>query len=265
MASTFDLRPTDPLTGLHLVGTVARRFLISYAVPPEALAPYLPPGAVLSTWAGRGWVSACFVTVSDLRPAMVPRMAGLRFNYLVQRTRAVVPFPDGVEREAVLMLEPSINRRLLAVAAAMTTGVRFLRREIALDETPDLWRVTMRDRRRVLLDVEIPKGSLGVSLPAGSLFASPREADRFLLGVSHGAQWQPDRRRLRVLAETHQPWEALVASCRTRTNVLVESLCGGAVEADHAITMTQVPHCFALSGTDVDLRLASCLLPERAG
>jgi hypothetical protein len=257
MNRNFDLKPTDPLTGLHLRGTVTRRFLVNYAVPPEVLLPLVPPGGELSTWGGYGWVSACFVHVTDLRAAGMPAALGMSFNYLVQRTRARLPFPDGELREAVLMLEPSINRRAFSLAAGMTTGVRFRLRRIDWSETADCWRVVMREPAgEVLFDVEIPKASEGPKLPRGSMFPNAAEADRFLLGVSYGGQWQPVKRRLRLLTETHEPWQLLAADCRTRCNRFIEALCGHEVGADHVLTMTQVPHYFALAGCDVPLKLA---------
>ena len=53
MRTSFDIPPTEPLSGIHMLGTVVRRFLISYAVAPEALAGHIPPGAELSLYGGR--------------------------------------------------------------------------------------------------------------------------------------------------------------------------------------------------------------------
>src|SRR5438270_8608110 len=105
MTTRYDIDPTTPLPGLHLEGTVTRRFLINYPVPPESLARFLPPGGEVSTCAGSAWVSACFVNINDMRPSLAPEAVGLGFNYLVHRTRARLPYPDGTKRESVLVLE----------------------------------------------------------------------------------------------------------------------------------------------------------------
>src|SRR5437868_9474493 len=129
MVSTYDIAPTKPLSGLHLDGTVTRRFLINYPVPPESLDRFLPPGAELSIWAGSAWVSACFVNIKDMRPSFAPEALGFEFNYLIHRTRARLPYPDGTKRESVLVLEPNINRKLFSSLGQMTAGVRFLSRQ----------------------------------------------------------------------------------------------------------------------------------------
>lgn len=256
MGANFDIDCLQPLPGLHLVGTVARRFLISYAVDPALLAEWVPPGAELSLAHGKAWVSACFVHIDDMRPAGAPRALGMEFHYLIHRTRARVPYPDGKVRESVLILEPNIDRSLLSCLGRLSAGVRFEVRSVKLEQDAGGWRLMMRDGSGDLLfHADIPD-SFGTGMPAGSLFASAEEADDFLLGVSHGGEWHRDRSRLRLLAETHDPWETRVGACRTHRNAFLERLAGGPVESDHVITMTGVPHYFALRGFDVDLTTA---------
>jgi uncharacterized protein YqjF (DUF2071 family) len=123
MKSLSDLAPTDPLHGLHMKGTVTRRFLVTYPVPPETLVPAVPPGGELVLHAGSAWVSACFVHIAGMRPSVVPEWLGTDFNYLIHRTLARLPYPDGKLRSTVLVLEANINRRVLGVIAAKMTGV----------------------------------------------------------------------------------------------------------------------------------------------
>ncbi len=65
MGLPFDLAPTARLSGVHMIGNVVRRFLISYPVCPDVLADHLPPGAECATHDGFAWVSACFVQMDD--------------------------------------------------------------------------------------------------------------------------------------------------------------------------------------------------------
>jgi uncharacterized protein YqjF (DUF2071 family) len=251
-SADYELDCLQPLTGLHLVGTVTRRFLISYPVEPELLASRVPPGAELSLAAGKAWVSACFVHIDDMRPAGTPRALGMQFHYLIHRTRALLPYPDGVRRESVLILEPNIDRSLLSCLGRLSAGVRFEVRDVTLEESSAGWRLRMSRADELLFDAEIPRDFTDV-LPAGSRFASAQAADAFLLGVAYGGEWHSDRERLRLLAETHDPWSTLVGTCRTHTNAFLEALGAGGTEADHVITMTDIPHYFAMRGFDVAL------------
>lgn len=258
-ARDYDLDPLGPLPGSHLVGTVMRRFLISYAVEPDGLAPYLPPGAELSIARGRAWVSACFVHIGDMRPAGMPAALGVGFRYLIHRTRARLPYPDGAMRESVLVLEPNIDRRSLATLGRLAAGVRFHMRDISLDGTDEGWRLRMIDGATTLLDVTIPR-RFGTRMPTTSTFAAAAEADAFLLGVAYGGEWHPDRSRVRLVAETHEPWTTQVGTCQTETNAFLEVLGVNEPVADHVITMTDIPHYFAVRGMDVETPMPAASL-----
>ena len=249
--SNYDLAPTDPLSGLHMKGTVTRRFLITYPVPPEILSAAVPPGAELSLHDGLAWVSACFVNITAMRPSVLPEWMGMGFNYLIHRTRARLPYPAGKLRESVLVLEANIDRSILGALARRLTGVQFRVRDITLTEGSESWTVRMTNVGQILYEAEIRKDSIGRDLAPSSRFVSASEADHFLLGVSFGAEWHPDSGGLELLAETHDPWETLVGACDTRHHAYLESVGITAPEADHVITMTDILHNFALRGVKV--------------
>jgi uncharacterized protein YqjF (DUF2071 family) len=248
MRNASDLNPTEPLHGLHMKGTVTRRFLITYSVPPEALAFAVPPGGELVLHNGLAWVSACFVHLAGMRPSWAPKALGTEFNYLIHRTLARLPYPDGKLRSTVLVLEANINRRLLGVIARKMTGVRFRVRDISLADLGQSWVVRMKEGEEVLYEAEIYKHSIGSQIDARSQFKSAGEADRFLLGISFGAQWEPEARQIKLLAETHDPWQTYVGQCKTNRHAFLKSLGVQQVAADHVITMTDIPHYFALRG-----------------
>ena len=230
-----------------MVGTVVRRFLISYPVPPDVLSEHLPPGAEPATQEGLAWVSACFVHADDVRPNILPKSFGMGFHYLIHRTRARLPFPDGKMREAVLVLQPNINRPLFSSLGSLLTGIEFRTRKIAFTEEDGGWRIRMSSEGELLYDATILKSSCSQSIPAGSKLKTIQDAEDFLLGVSFGGQWLKGRRRLNLLPETHDPWTTLACTCRTHTNRFLETLGVEAVEADHALTMTQVRHYFGVT------------------
>ena len=63
MTVSYHLEPTARLSGLHMAGTVARRFLISYPVPPETLTKCLRPDAEVSLHDGAAGVELIELTV----------------------------------------------------------------------------------------------------------------------------------------------------------------------------------------------------------
>ncbi len=169
------------------------------------------------------------------------------FNYLIHRTRARLPFPDGKLREAVLVLQPNINRQLLSSFGSLLTGVGFRTREIDFTDDNDNWRIRMISAGELLYDATILKSSCSESISSDSLFSTAQEADDFLLGVSFGGQWVKGQRNLKLLPETHDPWATLACTCITHKNQFLETLGVDAIDADHVITMTQIPHYFGIT------------------
>ena len=185
--------------------------------------------------------------MDDMRLRVLPKFMGMGFNYLIHRTRARLPFPDGKLREAVLVLQPNINRQLLSSFGSVLTGVGFHRREIEFMDDEDQWRIQMISKGELCYDATIHKSSCSESISSESRFATAQEADDFLLGVSFGAQWRKGQANLKLLPETHDPWTTVTCTCITHKNQFLETLGVDGVAADHAITMTQIPHYFGIT------------------
>ncbi len=179
------------------------------------------------------------------------------FNYLIHRTRARLPFPDGKLRDAVLVLQPNINRKFLSSFGSLLTGVGFRNRQIDFTEDDDIWRIRMISQGELLYDAEILKSSCSESISSDSRFTTAQEADDFLLGVSFGGQWVKGQRNLKLLPETHDPWATLACTCITHKNQFLETLGVDAVDADHVITMTQIPHYFGITPIKTALNCAN--------
>lgn len=245
----YDMKPTDSIAGAHLVGTVEQRFLLTYPVPPAALGPFVPHGCVLETFGGKGWVSACAVRISGLRASFAPKATGIGVDYLIIRTVARLPFPDGAMRRSVLMLEANLSSRLAGALAGRVTGIASHVRPITLAEREDGWHIELKERDGAIrFAAVVPHVGISDSLPPGSAFPDPVEASRFILDMSFGGEWLRRRDAIRLLAETHDPCELQFGRSTTRANAFVHRLAGGAVEADNVLVMSGVPHQFALRG-----------------
>lgn len=229
----FDMAPTDRLTGFHFEGTVERRLIASHPVDPDELRSKVPEDADLCLHGGRAWVSACFVQMAHMRPAGLPRSAGVRFRYLVHRTKARIPFPDGTKREAVYVLEANAAPTVPAMLGRVLGGAPFKPARIGfLDgEAPRVW---MERGGKTLYDASYTP----MTMPSRH-FRDVAEADRFLLGMSFGSNRSGGRWSL--FPETHAPWQATVLAVATRRYGLLGP---DRAEADHAITMRDVPHWF---------------------
>lgn len=230
----LDLAPTQPLRGLHYRGTVEQRVIANYPVPPEALAPFVPAGARLWAQDGTAWLSACFVEMAGVRPAGLPAWVGLPFRYLVNRTMAEAPFPDGVRRKAVLVLEAFGDPALPRVLGRVLGGAPFRPARIRWSRQGDGFRVQVHAGGRAVYDARSRAGF------GSRRFADLEAADQAILGMAwgshHDGAW-------RFFPETHDPWQAHGLAVATAAYAFRDRL-GVSVEADHAIAMERCPHYF---------------------
>jgi uncharacterized protein YqjF (DUF2071 family) len=251
----YDISPTEPLRVAHVDALVTRRLLINYPVAPEALVRFLPPGGSLSLYSGYAWVSACIVEMRQMRPswlARLPSFIGIKQRYFVYRTRASVPFPDGVDRECVLILQSNFSNVLVARSASLIAGLSVSAKHIEVRErSRDVTARMVRDRQAPEYVARVHKRGVqadGAQMPASSLFRTVQEADDFLAGVAYGAEWQPSRGKLLLIPETHEPWEIEICDCETPRSAFLVSLCGQVPQADHAMLIRTVRYDYPLFG-----------------
>ena len=230
----LDLVPTQPLRGLHYRGTVEQRIIANYPVPPAALQPLVPAGARLWVRDGTAWLSACFVEMSGVRPAGLPAWAGLSFRYLVNRTMVDAPFPDGLRRKAVLVLQAFGDPAVPRVLGRVLGGAPFRPARLRWSQGTDGFEVKAEAGGDVVYQARSRKGF------ASARFSGLAAADDALLGMAwgshHDGAW-------RFFPETHDPWQAEGLDVATARYAFRDRL-GVAAEADHAIAMAHCPHYF---------------------
>ncbi len=232
------MAPTARLPGFHFRGVVEQRVIANYPVEPAKLEGRMPPGATLWTDQGTAWLSACFVQLRHVRPAGAPKRLGLPMRYLVHRTMAHVPFPDGKRRKAVLVLEAYASPALQRWAGAKV-GAPFRPARIE-------WG---RQGRSFHVQAWGPDGrplyeARSKASPGSKRFPRLADADAAILGMAWGSFHDGDGWRL--FPETHDPWQAYGLDVETAAYALRDAL-GSRGEADHAIAMEDCPHQFGLA------------------
>lgn len=93
--------------------------LLSYPVPDELLAPYLPPGLELDRWDGRAFVSLVAFDFVDtrIRGVRIPRHVNfpeINLRFYVRERR-----PDGETRRGVVFIREYVPRRAISWVAKL--------------------------------------------------------------------------------------------------------------------------------------------------
>ncbi len=229
------MHPTARLSGLHFRAIVEQRIIANYPVPPAVVRPLIPSDARLWELDGRAWISACFVQMRHVRPTGFPRWAGVPLRYLVHRTMAEVPFPDGRLRKAVYVLEAYGDPPLQRAMARVLGGAPFRPSHIEWRRHGDGFYLSVSRDGAPIYQARSKPGF------ASSVFPDIAAADHAILGMAWGSS---NDGRWSLFPETHEPWNAYSLVQTTEVNTFRDGLGLKGIEADNVVGMQDCPHSF---------------------
>ena len=154
---------------------------LTYALPAHVLRPLLPPGLELDTVGDDGFVAVALVQTERLRPDGVPPAFGGTFFLAGYRVFTRFRTADGRTLRGLRILRSDTDRTLMALGGNLLTHYNYHRCRANVVTAGDALRFTIHTPDAAGdLDVIVDRGDRGESpLPAGSPFASVREARRF--------------------------------------------------------------------------------------
>ncbi|PYV21162.1 MAG: hypothetical protein DMG27_21360 [Acidobacteria bacterium] len=127
--------------------------VLTYAFPESLLEPLMPPGLVLDTYEGFGFVAIAMVQTQRLRPVFVPQALGQDFFLTGYRIFARFEPAAGRKLRGLRILRSDVNRRLMVWVGNLLTHYKYRKASVALREG------------REMLDIEIKTPS-SPTLPA---------------------------------------------------------------------------------------------------
>src|SRR5262245_52844178 len=151
---------------------------LTYAVPARVLQPLLPPGLELDTLGDDGFVAVALVQTERLRPDGVPAALGGTFFLAGYRVFARFRTADGRTLRGLRILRSDTDRALMALGGNLLTHYNYHRCHATVVTTGDHLRFTIHTRDGAG-DLDVVVDRRQADLPAGSPFASVREARRF--------------------------------------------------------------------------------------
>jgi uncharacterized protein YqjF (DUF2071 family) len=178
---------------------------LTYAVPPEVLRPLLPPGLELDTFGGYGFVAVALVQTRLLHPAWLPKGCGQDFFLAGYRVFTRFHTADGRTLRGLRILRSDADRRAMVAGGNLLTHYNYHRCEAAIDESAG--------RIHVAVTAADSIGSLDVSadltdtrLPAGSPFATARDARRFAGPLPFTFDYESESHAIVVIKATRTTW-----------------------------------------------------------
>jgi len=179
---------------------------LTYAVPPEALRPLLPPGLELETAGGHAFVAVALVQTEALRPAGLPAALGQDFFLAGYRIFTTFRTHGGRRLRGLRILRSDANRAAMVSAGNLFTHYNYHRCFSSVDATGDRIRidVTTADGTgdlRLTADLTRP------ALPKDSPFATLREARRFAGPLPFTFDFEAETHAVIAIQATRAGWQ----------------------------------------------------------
>ena len=223
----------------------AHSLVLTYALPPDVLAPLVPPGLTLDTYtdpAGteHGFVAAAVVDARALRPAGLPERYGRDFLMTGYRVFTRFPTPTGRTMRGLRILRSDTDSRLMAAGGNVFTRYGYQHARLGLRRSGGTleFKVLSHDGRadlHVRADIGDgvspggPRGHRGpgdpgdpgdlnspdnvdgrapepAPLPAGSPFADARAARRFAGPLPYTFDHEPETDSMIVVRAVRTTW-----------------------------------------------------------
>jgi hypothetical protein len=178
---------------------------LTYALPSEILRPLLPPGLDLDTAGGDGFVAVALVRAESLRPAGVPAALGRDFFLAGYRVFTTFRAPNGRRLRGLRILRSDTNRTLMVFGGNLLTHYHYHYCTSTVDAAGGRMRVEVSTPDRggdLRLTADLSHGAL----PAGSPFASVREARRFAGPLPFTFDFEPETRAIIAIPATRANW-----------------------------------------------------------
>jgi hypothetical protein len=178
---------------------------LTYALPAAVLRPLLPPGLELDTFGGYGFVAVALVQTRSLHPAWLPKGCGQNFFLAGYRIFARFTTADGRTLRGLRILRSDADRRTMVAGGNLLTHYNYHRCEAAIDASADRIHIAV-SAADAIGTLDITADLTDATLPAGSPFATVREARRFAGPLPFTFDYEPESHAIVVIKATRTAW-----------------------------------------------------------
>jgi uncharacterized protein YqjF (DUF2071 family) len=181
--------------------------VLTYAFPEEVLKPLLPPGLLLDTYEGLGFVAIAMVQTEGLRPAFLPRCFGQNFFLTGYRIFARYRNRDGRLLRGLRILRSDTDRRFMAVFGNLLTHYNYQTAEVEVVENADELKIDVATAEHAAdLRVIARIGEPSAALPEHSPFPTWHEARLFAGPLPFTFDYEADTHSLVLIEGVRRHW-----------------------------------------------------------
>ena len=188
---------------------------LTYALPASALRPLLPPGLELETVGDFGFVAVAIVRTERLRPAGVPGPLGCDFVLAGYRIFTRFQTARGRSIRGLRILRSDADRRLMVAGGNLLTHYNYHRCRAVIESAGNRLDVAISTADGGG-DLELTVDLTDPSLPAGSPFASVREARRFAGPLPYTFDYEAETHSIVAIEAQRANWRPSPVAVRVR-------------------------------------------------
>lgn len=191
--------------------------VLTYALPEEVLAPLLPPGLLLDTFEGFGFVAVAMVQTRRLRPAFLPAVFGQDFFLAGYRVFARFRTADGRLLRGLRILRSDTNRRKMVWGGNLLTHYQYRLAEVVVDEAVETLEIKIKTPRAEA-DVEVTAqlDKPMTAPPAGSPFGDLHQARLFAGPLPFTFDYEKQTHSIIVIEGVRESWKPVPVPVEVR-------------------------------------------------
>lgn len=179
---------------------------LTYALPPDVLRPFVPPGLELDTYDGYAFVAVALVQTESLRPAVLPAVLGQDFFLAGYRIFTRFTPPSGKTIRGLRILRSDANRYVMVVGGNLLTHYSYHRCQATVDESSTHLQFSVHTVDGLgSLDVRVDRSK--DALPAGSPFWSVRDSRRFAGPLLFTFDYERETHSIIAIRATRTHWQ----------------------------------------------------------
>jgi len=181
--------------------------VLTYALPAELLDPLLPPGLLLDTFEGFGFVAVAMVQTRGLRPTFLPSALGQDFFLTGYRIFARFRTAEGRLLRGLRILRSDTDRRKMVWAGNLLTHYQYRLARTTVSETAEMLKITITTPEAEA-DVEVTArlNSPMTAPPAGSPFRDLHQARLFAGPLPFTFDYEKETHSIIAIEGVREDW-----------------------------------------------------------
>lgn len=218
--------------------------VLTYALPPRILEPFLPDALALDTWRGQAFLAIAMVQTVDLRPSFLP--PGMGRDFFLSGYRIFTRLRTGaMSKRGLRILRSDTDHPWMVRAGNLLTHYNYRLCRVRLEERQDEIHWTVQTpQAEADLDVIARLPKKPAALPVGSPFESLAEARRFAGPLPYTFDYEQATSSIISIRASRPKWDPQPVAVEVRRNTFLERepFAGAAPILANAFHVRDVPY-----------------------